>query len=160
DSIWRRPAVHCPRFEKASREFAFAPGMGLPGRIWTSGKPAWVPDIAHDDNFPRAPVALEEGLHGAFGCPITYGDAILGVVEFFSADVREPDDDLLEIVGTLGGQIGQFMDRQRVLTAVRDSEARKTAILQTTLDGILTIDAQGHIVEFNPAAERIFGRKA
>ena len=34
---------------------------------------------------------------------------------------------------------------------------RKTAILETALDGILTIDHQGRILEFNPAAEAIFG---
>jgi PAS domain S-box-containing protein len=38
-----------------------------------------------------------------------------------------------------------------------ESEARKSAIFEAALDCIITIDEQGKIVEFNPAAERTFG---
>jgi PAS domain S-box-containing protein len=41
--------------------------------------------------------------------------------------------------------------------ALRRSEARKTAILDSALDCIMTIDHKGCITEFNPAAERTFG---
>jgi PAS domain S-box-containing protein len=37
------------------------------------------------------------------------------------------------------------------------SEARKAAILDSALDSIVTIDHEGRITEFNPAAERTFG---
>jgi PAS domain S-box-containing protein len=42
-------------------------------------------------------------------------------------------------------------------SALRQSEARKTAILDSALDCIVTIDHEGRISEFNPAAERTFG---
>lgn len=41
--------------------------------------------------------------------------------------------------------------------ALRQSEARKDAILKAALDAIITMDHEGDFVEFNPAAERIFG---
>ena len=41
--------------------------------------------------------------------------------------------------------------------ALRQSEARKAAILQAALDAIITFDHAGNIIEFNPAAEQIFG---
>ena len=44
------------------------------------------------------------------------------------------------------------------LTAERRAAAQK-AILEAALDAIVTIDRQGRIVEFNPAAERVFGRQ-
>jgi PAS domain S-box-containing protein len=137
DSIWRRPVVDCPRFEKASRDLTFAPGSGLPGRVWSSGKPVWIPDIAHEDNFPRAPAALQEGLHGAFACPITQGEVILGVLEFFSAEVREPDDDLLEMMTTLGNQIGQFIERKLAEEALRN-EKQQMQIMADSMSAPVT----------------------
>ncbi len=48
-------------------------------------------------------------------------------------------------------------ERKRSQEALRKSEARKTAMFETALDCIISIDHQGKIVEFNPAAERTFG---
>lgn len=42
-------------------------------------------------------------------------------------------------------------------TALRASEQRKAAILASVLDAVITIDADGGVLEFNPAAERMFG---
>jgi PAS domain S-box-containing protein len=46
---------------------------------------------------------------------------------------------------------------KRAAEALRASEARKAAVLETALDAIITIDHEGKIVEFNPAAEKTFG---
>jgi PAS domain S-box-containing protein len=48
-------------------------------------------------------------------------------------------------------------DRKRAEEELRRSEARKTAILDSALDCIVTIDHEGCITEFNPAAEHTFG---
>ncbi len=47
--------------------------------------------------------------------------------------------------------------RKRAERALRDSEARKSAVLETALEGIVTIDERGDLVEFNPSAETMFG---
>ena len=91
-------------------------------------------------NFPRAAAASREGLHGAFGFPIILGDEVLGVIEFFSPEVREPDDELLKMVIGIGGQIGQFGERKRAeekLAALLESEraARADAEKANRLEG-------------------------
>jgi PAS domain S-box-containing protein len=42
---------------------------------------------------------------------------------------------------------------------LRASEARKGAVLDSVLDGIITVDVEGRIVEFNHAAEELFGHR-
>ncbi|WP_254432342.1 PAS domain S-box protein [Magnetospirillum sp. SS-4] len=53
--------------------------------------------------------------------------------------------------------IGEQLAAQRALQA---SKEVKTSILNAALDAIVTVDRDGRIVEFNPAAERIFGVRA
>ncbi len=57
----------------------------------------------------------------------------------------------------LRGAMVDVTDLKRVEDALRASEARKGAILESALDGIVSMDHRGRILEFNPAAERIFG---
>jgi GAF domain-containing protein len=95
-----------------SRGITFAPGVGLPGRIWSSGQPAWIVDVVRDPNFPRTKSAAVDGLHGAFGFPIVGPGGFLGVMEFFSPEIREPDESLLRMFDAVGRQIGQFIERK------------------------------------------------
>lgn len=155
--IWHLLSVSLNEFDEVCRNKTFLPGEGLPGRIWASGEPAWISDVTQDPNFPREAAAAKEGLHAVFGFPIRRGVDFLGVIEFFSREIREPDEDLLQLMANIGIQIGQFIERKQAEQARLESEARKTAILESALDCIITMDERGNIVEFNPAAERTFG---
>jgi signal transduction histidine kinase/ActR/RegA family two-component response regulator len=66
------------------------------------------------DNFRRAGVASAEQLHAAFAFPIISGDKFLGVMEFFSHEIREPDGALLATFRGIGSQIGLFLERKGV----------------------------------------------
>ncbi|HEU5180645.1 MAG TPA: response regulator [Candidatus Polarisedimenticolia bacterium] len=112
------PSGSCREFEASSRASRFRPGIGLPGRVWSSASPAWIPDVTRDANFPRSDSAAREGLHGALGFPIVLQDEVLGVMEFFSREIREPDEDLLRMLATVGSQIGQFIERRRAEEAL------------------------------------------
>ncbi len=111
--MWIEPSRKLEEFVEVNRRISFPPGVGLPGRVWSGGKAAWIPDVVEDPNFPRAPYAAREGLHGAFGFPIVGPSGFLGVMEFFSPEIREPDEDLLKMFDGVGGQVGQFIERKR-----------------------------------------------
>ncbi len=96
-------------FVDLSARTTLARGVGLPGRVWELGGPSWIPDVVIDGNFPRAAAARNVGLHAAFGLPILGGADIVGVMEFFSADIREPDAALLETMMAVGRQVGVFV---------------------------------------------------
>jgi PAS domain S-box-containing protein len=62
--------------------------------------------------------------------------------------------------GRVIGVVLVFRDvsqRRAAERALRGSEARKAAVLRASLDAVITVDAQGRIIEFNPAAESLFG---
>ncbi|HEX6985602.1 MAG TPA: PAS domain S-box protein [Planctomycetaceae bacterium] len=105
--------VRLGRFEEMTRTMTFARGAGLPGRVWEAGRPVWLADVTDDRNFPRVAAAVAEGLHGAFAFPAAVDSRTVGVLEFFSREPREPDEELLEMFATVGGQIGQFLERRR-----------------------------------------------
>jgi two-component system, cell cycle sensor histidine kinase and response regulator CckA len=122
--FWCLPSVSVSEFEALTRRSKFPIGVGLPGRVWGSGKPEWITDVSQDDNFPRAPVAANEGLHTGIGFPIKVRDEVVGVMECFSREIDEPDSEFLAMVGDIGAQLGQFMERKRAEDALRDSESR------------------------------------
>ena len=111
--FWNSPTMSLDKFEWVSRTRTFTREVGLPGRIWSTGKPAWIPDVTKDPNLPRATYAAEAGLRGAFGFPILLGDEVVGVMEFFSEQIRQPDSDLNDMITSVGFQIGQFHERKR-----------------------------------------------
>jgi two-component sensor histidine kinase len=111
--LWHAPATDLAEFEALSRELTFAPGDGLPGCVWTTGEPAWVADISEDTEFGRAAAAAHTDLHGAFAFPIRVENTITGVIQFLSAESKQPDESTLLAIAALGSQIGQFMERKR-----------------------------------------------
>src|SRR5690348_10553661 len=48
---WHVPGSDFAGFEAMSREMTFERGVGLPGRVWVSGRPAFIADVVRDDNF-------------------------------------------------------------------------------------------------------------
>jgi PAS domain S-box-containing protein len=155
--VWLAHPDRVKGFEEATRNISFAPGLGLPGRVWASGEPLWINDVTHDANFPRAHAAAEAGMHGGIAFPIRGTSSVLGVMEFFAPEMHEPDPPLFEMMAVAGAQVGQFMERKLAEEEIRHSEALKSAILESSIDCLIAIDHEGSILEFNPAAERTFG---
>ncbi|MGH9630526.1 MAG: PAS domain S-box protein, partial [Bryobacteraceae bacterium] len=83
---------------------------------------------------------------------------------FFRADgrpfpVEYSSHPILQDSGISGAVVAfsDISERKRAETHLRMSEARKSAILETAIDCIITMDHTGRVVEFNPAAEKTFG---
>lgn len=64
-----------------------------------------------------------------------------------------------QVIGTISSG-EDVTERKRAEQALRGSEARLHAVVNTAVDAIITIDAGGIVDSFNPAAERIFGYEA
>jgi PAS domain S-box-containing protein len=155
--LWHAPGMATTELEPLRGGCSASSGVGLPSRVLGSGQTSWVADPARESACPRLAAAARLGFRGVLGFPILLGGEVFGAVEVFSQSAEEPDAELLETLNNIGNQLGQFVKRKRAEQAVYESEARKTAILEAALDAIITMDHEGTIVEFNPAAERVFG---
>ena len=121
------------RFERSE------PGT-LATRVLADGEPAW------DE--------------GGFCFAIRASDDVLGALCFATGEPAEPDATLLETMTSLGGRIGDCVERWRTEIRLRDSDARKGAIIDAAFDCIVTMDSAGRVVEVNQATERTFGYTA
>jgi PAS domain S-box-containing protein len=147
-------------FQALSESLTLGPGEGLPGRVLVSGETTWLADAPADANFPRAAAARRAGLHAGFCFPLRSARGVVGVMEFFAGDPREPDERLLTTMAVLGSQVGQFVARRRAEEEVRASESRLRAMLEAALDAVVSMDAEGRVIGWNSAAETIFGYPA
>ncbi|MCH8311493.1 MAG: PAS domain S-box protein, partial [Nitrospinae bacterium] len=107
----------------------FEKGVGLPGKVWDSAKPCWIKDVVISTNFSRASMAAEVGVHGAFVFPVFSETKLWGVMEIFSIELSDPDEDLIHVLENMGSQFGQFMQRMEsemeLAQAMLVSEAAK-----------------------------------
>jgi PAS domain S-box-containing protein len=81
-------------------------------------------------------------------------------MEFFSRELREPDERALQTMRVLGSQVGQFVARRHAEEEVRSNESRLRAMLEAALDAVVTMDHRGRVIGWNHAAEATFGYRA
>ena len=157
-ALWHSPSSRPEEFVALSRQTTFARGVGLPGRVWASGQSAWIPDVVKDPNFPRAQAAAREGLHGALGFPVVVGRDILGVVEVFSGEIQQPDDELLQMLTAIGSQVGQLIKRKEAEEALRQGEERFRSLIEATAAIVWNTPASGQFEAEQPGWTEFTGQ--
>ena len=159
EDIWRLSTAPLTEFAAISRQMTFAPGIGLPGRVWTSRAAVWVQDVLDDANFPRAAFAAKDGLHAALGVPICAGNDVLGVMEFFARQIRVPDDHVLQMMEGVGSQVGRFMEQKNAEEALRASEKRFRDLFEDAPVAYHETDTEGIVRRVNRAECVLLGRE-
>ena len=154
---WHAPSVDAEAAEALCGRTRLDRGVGLVGQVLEKGQAMWVPRFRDSSVYPRAPLAERAGLTGAFAFPIITRGKVVGALEFFSADEREPDEALIPVMTLIGAQIGDFIERLHTQEQLRESEERYRLVSATAQDAIFTIDEKSTITFCNPAVERLFG---
>lgn len=106
---WAGGRVNASEFERLSRQLRLEPGAGLPGQALERSEPIWIQDYAADPGMLRARAARTAGLHSAICVPATREGEVVGIIEFFCAELRVRDRAVVGALATVGGHIGELL---------------------------------------------------
>lgn len=152
------PQLKIPKFANTSRQLTFSIGITHPEHIWAIYHPIWIKDVTEDPHFSRFEEAKEEGLKGYLAFPVLDNSQVIGLIELFKKKpfVDEVDEKFLNLVTSIGIEVGQFIRRQ----AAEELQAQQAAIVTNAHNGIYNVTLDGIIKSWNTGAENIFGWKA
>lgn len=116
---------------------------------------------SHYEIFPHMPKrwkdAHRRALRGevlrADEDPVRHVDGKMRWVQWEARPWRDANGEIGGILIASEDVTARVLDKR----ALMESEERKTAIFENALDALITIDREGTIIEWNPAAARIFG---
>src|SRR5215472_12790023 len=115
----------------------------------------WLDAIHPEDRSRVIDAALTRQISGQYDetYRIVRPDGSVRWIEDRAFPIRNESGNVYRVVGIAE----DITRRMRTEEALRQGEARKTAIMQASPDAIVTLDGQGEMIEFNSAAEKIFG---
>ncbi|MBE9149778.1 EAL domain-containing protein [Coleofasciculus sp. LEGE 07092] len=152
-------SIDLQEFCRHSQTLRFTPDKGLPGRVWLSRQPEWIPDVScqPDAFFVRSHLAKACGLKAGFAVPIIAHDEVLAVLAFFMFESRQEDRRLVELISTVAAQLGAAIERKQSEEALQQAEAKYRSIFENSLEGIFQTTTDGHFISANPALARLYG---
>ncbi|MCH8213169.1 MAG: CHASE domain-containing protein [Proteobacteria bacterium] len=109
-------------FREVTEQTACNWGIGLPGRVLARGEPVWIEDLTKDSDFLRGEAADDAGLRTGIAMPVPVGSEVVAVLEFFSRQVLQPDQSLLQVLVNIGAQLGRVFERKRAETELTAKE--------------------------------------
>ena len=120
---WAMPGIpEAQDFVQGSREIAFEPGIGLVGAVWQSGEPLWLANSMTDPRALRKGLSQRTGLAAALLVPVRSAGRVVAVLDVTCRRIRQPDKRLMQALGVIAGQIGQFL--RRAEAEARDARER------------------------------------
>jgi diguanylate cyclase (GGDEF)-like protein/PAS domain S-box-containing protein len=148
---WYASVPGMENFRKVRFDMTFAPGDGLPGRVWASKKPMWVRDLTQEENFACAKVVMQSDLKAGLGVPVMEGNEVIAVLEFFVREPRQEDGHLTGIVSSIAAQLGSVIQRKHAEEALRRSENQLRAIVDAEPECVKIVTADGTLLQMNAA---------
>src|ERR1700693_3469767 len=155
-TAWKRPGRDTSSYEITAAQSSYRRGEGLAGKVWETGAPVSVPDVAADDS-PRSVAAVAARLRGIVGFPVRSGRRVVGMIGLHTWAPRELDEGLLAVMSDVGSQVGEFVERKRAEIALQESEKRMRSVLDNVSDGLATIEQSGIIESAKPSLLQVFG---
>lgn len=154
---------HCPdenslsNFYTYSHQSRFTVANSWIGQVFRLGKPAWITNIAEDANFQFKQIITGLGMRSGFAFPVMVKTEVAAILEFFSPDNTEPDEDLLQAMAYIGTQLGRVIERVQAQQSLQASQALLAAAERLAHLGSWEWDIIYDKVTWSDGLYRIYG---
>lgn len=95
------------KYRTNSRKYKFKPRSGVPGRVFLTMRPEWLPLLNDPVAFPRAPHAVRHRVQVTFAVPVIVNGSVQMVVEFYDTEKRDYDPTTLNIANDIAMMFGK-----------------------------------------------------
>jgi PAS domain S-box-containing protein len=128
-------------------------GEGLPGQVWSRQHPVLAGAATEVRDLPRAGIAAAHELNAGLGFALLGTTGPLGVVEFWSRQAHEVDEDMQAVLLSIGRQLGLFLERMDADTELRRAlDVLQTSLLVAKLPSVPNLQVAAH---YQPAGGRV-----
>jgi PAS domain S-box-containing protein len=113
---------------------------------------------AHEHPIPTLiPVLGHEHIETIAATPLIAESRILGVMILASKSLRDYSPDEIELLATIGNQVGVALDNARLHQQVRESKIYLEQVIDSSHDGIISVNPDLTIRTWSRGAEQILG---
>ena len=100
-------------YRTSSRRFRFVPRSGVPGRVYLTKRPEWLPALDDAVAFPRAPHAVAQKIAVTFAVPVLVDGEVRMVVEFYDTTKRVYDPAIVNIANEIAAMFGSAFEERK-----------------------------------------------
>lgn len=140
--------------------------LGLPRSVFDEARPQWVDRLDERAQMGRVVQGTAAGIVSGCAFPLMIREEPVGVLEFFSTQMRELDSATIQIMRHLGTQLGRVVERARAehhlgrhALELRRLSKRLETVLNSAGEGIYGVDDTDHVTFINEAGAALVGRK-
>ena len=142
-----------PRGNEIANPLEIAIGEGVTGRVAETRQAIIIDDLREADDY----IPDLENLLSEICVPLISADQTLGVIDCEDPRLGHFGQQHLEVLSSVAALTSAKLELMQKNHALRKSERRNRLILDSALEGIITINEKGNVTECNSAAERMFG---
>ena len=132
-------------------------GQGLIGEVGKTGEIHWVEDLANDPRLRLKHLVEGSNWNNGLIFPVRYYGKIIGVLFFVSGYIEEPDEQLCQLIHSLGDHIGNMFHQTMAVRKLQESEERYASTVNLAAIGISHVDSEGYLIDFNQQFNTMLG---
>ncbi len=157
-SCWHQDREQLAQLQNSTRAMSLERELdrGLPGRVWVSQRPEWIPDLKAVPGLLRQSLFEHAGFNSAVVIPVVSGGQVEAVLIFLMREARAVDDSLMQIVGGAAAQLGFTFHHKQTEEQLFKNEALLQSIIDSSTRVIYLKDKEGRYITINCQYELLF----